>query len=528
MNALTFQIHLLEPVLVTQLGGGDPNSAVGFNFIPGSVIRGALIAKHLHGAKGDATDADFRRLFFDGTVRFLNAYPRFQTGERMLPTPLSWHVEKDTEEPVYDFAIIDDRDLKDDESNKVWKVVNEPFCWIWDDDEGKQQTEFYNPVTQIKIHTARADRQNVTEEGSTIFRYLALDSGQDFAGVVLADNSSDIDCIKDILAENPILGFGKSHLAGYGRVKIDTVKPVEGWKEYNPTDDGMGGNIVVALLSDAIVRDRKTGAHVASIEQALVRTRGLKDHSNSDIRPDLKKAFVHTRVRGGFNRTWNLPLPQTLAIRAGSVFVYEADPVLRNCLETLELSGIGEKREEGFGRIAVDWSWAGKINVEPPVPSNPPASFKLEGESAELTLIIVNRMMRANLDQALVKKINELSLDRKGMHNAQLSRMRVITRRAWSENDAGLILQHLGGMEKKPAERQFKNATIDGESLYKWLEERAGKPNSIRGLLSEGFDKTPSVGGITPDMTDDLALEYTMRLIDGVLHKAIKLEEANK
>ena len=518
MNVLTFQIHLLEPVLVTQLGGGDPNSAVGFDFIPGSVIRGALIAKYLHGAKGDATDDDFRRLFFDGHVRFLNAYPRFQTGARMLLTPLSWHVEKDTEEPVYDFAIIDDRDLKDDESNKVWKVVNEPFCWIWDDDEGKQQTEFCNPVTQIKIHTARADRQNVTEEGSTIFRYLALDSGQDFAGVVLADNRSDIDSIKDILVENPILGFGKSRLAGYGRVKIDTVKPVENWKEYNPADDDddAEGDIVVTLLSDAIVRDNDTGAYVASIESIL------------NVAPvTLKKAFVRTRVRGGFNRTWNLPLPQTLAIQAGSVFVYKNDPVLRNRLKALELFGIGEKLEEGFGRIAVDWTQDDGINIVKSV-SSFPLTVELKGESAEFARRIVNRVMQANLDQALVKKINELNIDRKGIHNSQLSRMRVITRRAWNENNAELILQHLDRMEKKPAERQFKNARIDGKSLYEWLKERAREPNSIKEILREGFDKTPSVGEIAPDMNSELALEYTVRLIDGAMHKALKLKEADK
>jgi len=142
MNVLTFQIHLLEPVLVTQLGGGDPNSAVGFNFMPGSVIRGALIAKYLHGGKGNATDDDFRRLFFDGGVRFLNAYPRSQSGERTLPAPLSWNVEKDTEEPIYDFAIIDDNVIEDDESNKVWKIVNEPFCWIWDDGGGNSKPSF--------------------------------------------------------------------------------------------------------------------------------------------------------------------------------------------------------------------------------------------------------------------------------------------------------------------------------------------------------------------------------------------------
>lgn len=506
MNALTFQINLLEPVLVTQLGGGDPNSAIGFNFIPGSVIRGALISKYLHGEKGDAVNDDFRKLFLDGKVRFLNAYPRSRSGERTLPTPLSWHVEKEEEEPVYDFAI-NDSVIDSNESYKVWKVVNEPFCCIWVNEKGKQQTELYNPVTLIKIHTFRADRQNVTEEGSTIFRYLTLDSGQDFSGVILADDSSDLDIIKNILAKNSILGFGKSHLAGYGRVKIDDVKPVENWMEYDLTDDDAESDIIVTLLSDAIIRDSKTGSYVASIEPILNDT--------------PSKSFVRIRVRGGFNRTWNLPLPQTLAIEAGSVFVYKNNKVLRKRLQALELSGIGEKREEGFGRIAVDWIQDEKINVKLPA-SSPKSIVKLEGEYVDFARKIVNRMMRAKLDEALIITVN--TMDIMGItgriHDTQLSRMRVIARRAWSEEDAGLILQHIEKM-KTPARSQFEHAIINRKSLYGWLKETAGAPNNIKDTLGVSSDKL-SIGTIIPNMTSKMELEYTVRLIDGILYKALK------
>ena len=508
MNALTFQIHLLESVLVTHLGAGDPNSAIGFNFIPGSVIRGALISKYLHGEKGDAANDDFRRLFLDGKVRFLNAYPRFGSGERALPTPLSWYVEKDEEKPVYDFAI-DDSVIENDKYYKVWKVVNEPFCSIWENEKGKQQTEFYNPITLIKIHTFRADRQNVTDEGSTIFRYLALDSGQDFAGVILADDISDLDIIKNILAKNHIFGFGKSHLAGYGRVKIGDVISINDWIEYDSTDadDDAESDIIVTLLSDAIVRDSETGAHVTSIEPIL------------NVTP--VKAFMRTRVRGGFNRTWNLPLPQTLAIEAGSVFVYENNPTLRKRLQELESSGIGEKREEGFGRIAVDWVQNENIIVIPPDSSHP-LTVKLEGESADFAGKIVNRMMRAKLDEALIITVNEKDITglTGNIHNSQLSRMRVVARRAWSENDAGLILKHLKKM-KKPARDQFEHAIIDEKSLCEWIKETAGAPNDIKYTLGVSSDKL-SIGTITPDMTPEMELEYTMRLIDGILRKALK------
>ncbi len=115
MKALTFKIHLIEPVLVNQLGGGDPNSAIGFEFIPGSSFRGAIIGKYLKGKQVDANDEDFQRLFLNGAVRFLNAYPLTKTNKRALPTPFSWHKDKDDEQNVFDFAI------KNVDESKTWK-----------------------------------------------------------------------------------------------------------------------------------------------------------------------------------------------------------------------------------------------------------------------------------------------------------------------------------------------------------------------------------------------------------------------
>lgn len=514
MNALTFQIHLHEPVLVTQVGSGDSNSAVGFDFIPGSVIRGALIGRYLQRRnedKVDAIDKDFRRLFFDGNVRFLNAYPsQTRTEVRTLPTPLSWRRGKDEDHPIYNIAL-DNSGIeieKEKDSSKNWVLVNEPFCSMRKevDEKGDHQTELYKPATQIKIHTARSDRQNVTKDGSTIFRYLALDSDQNFAGVILADDKSDLDEIEALLGGNTTLSIGKSHLAGYGHVKVGTVKTEDGWKEYTTASKSEENCIVITLLSDAIVRDDKTGEYVATIEPIMGKH---------------EKAFVRTRVQGGFNHTWNLPLPQTLAIQAGSVFVYKNKTGLLDKLKNLETTGIGERRVEGFGRIAVDRDQECKICI---VNSDPPTTHpvKLTGDTT-LAQRTVNRMMRAKLDEALIKKVNEMSIkDITGrIHNTQLSRMRVVARRAWSENDADMILQHIKGM-KSPARSQFEHAVIERKSLYEWLKERAGKPNSIRDILGISSDKPPSIGGIEPDLTGEMELEYTVRLIDGVLRKALK------
>jgi len=514
MNALTFQIHLQEPVLVTQVGSGDPNSAVGFDFIPGTVIRGALIGRYLQRRnedKVDATDEDFRRLFFDGNVRFLNAYPaETRTEVRTLPTPLSWRRGKDEDYPIYNIALDNSGIEIENKKNpgKNWVLVNQPFCCMRKevDEDGNYQTELYKPATQIKIHTARANRQNVTSDGSTIFRYLALDPGQNFAGVIIADDKSDLDEINALLDGDTALSLGKSHLAGYGHVKVGTVKNEEGWKEYPTESKSEEKCIIVTLLSDAIVRDDKNGAYVATIKPIL---------------GESEKAFVRTRVQGGFNRTWNLPLPQTLAIQAGSVFVYKNKTGLLDQLKNLETTGIGERRAEGFGRIAVEWNQEGKICLAGSAPLDH-HQVTLTGDRT-LAQRTVNRMMRAKLDEALIKKVNEMSIkDIAGrIHNTQLSRMRVVARRAWSENDADQILHHIKGM-KSPARSQFEHAVIERKSLYEWLKERAGKPNIIRDILGISSDKPPSIGGIEPDMTDEMELEYTVRLIDGVLRKALK------
>ena len=47
MKAIPYRLHLLEPVLVSQAESGEENSAVGLPFIPGSAIRGALVARYL-------------------------------------------------------------------------------------------------------------------------------------------------------------------------------------------------------------------------------------------------------------------------------------------------------------------------------------------------------------------------------------------------------------------------------------------------------------------------------------------------
>ncbi len=70
MNALLFQLRLLQPVLASQVGAGEENSTTTLPYIPGSAIRGAVIREYLQIHRGeDISQTDTgRKLFFNGSV----------------------------------------------------------------------------------------------------------------------------------------------------------------------------------------------------------------------------------------------------------------------------------------------------------------------------------------------------------------------------------------------------------------------------------------------------------------------------
>ena len=228
-----------------------------------------------------------------------------------------------------------------------------------------------------------------------------------------------------------------------------------------------------------------------------------------------------THVVAGFNRKWNLPLPQTQAIRAGSVFVYPINPELLECLQSLANTGIGERRAEGFGRIAVNWHTVAAITPVSKSKPTPPVSFVLQDDaSIELARQMTTRMLREQLDREMVVAVNSLKIQHPPNmpSNTQLSRMRIIARQAFLQKEPQILVQHLDGM-KKAAKDQFQRAWIGNQHLDDWLRSRAENVQSIWQYIK--VDQKPIIGEIEPDL-DALALEYTFRLIERLMRKTLK------
>jgi CRISPR-associated protein Csx10 len=506
MIALAFEIHLREPLLATALEG-DPNSSVSLPFIPGSLLRGALGACYLtqHPGPDLAADPTYRRLFLDGNVRYLHAYPLARLGQRTLPTPSSWKVGKGTTKPVYDLSV----ELADLEQPKS---LDGDFCWLED-----REFELYRVNKHVNVHTQRDRKMGRAIEGAgAVFQYEAIAPGEVFGAVILG---ADAGMLQPLLEQGSLL-LGGSHSAGYGLVKIQNVRQVSDWSEtpVTPTDVPAGGEIAVTLLSDVLLRDengRYTGYLGAKTLGACLGV-GLK--------PILERTHAQPVIVGGFNRKWGLPLPQIPAARAGSVYVFQVlDPIPADRLARLMTEGIGERRTEGFGRVAINWH-SEYENPQLREVSKPPSSLatpSFSSTSAALAGRMAGRMLRRTLDRRLTERVNRLKITR-SPENSQLSRLRVIARSALATQDVERIREYLHGLEET-ARKQFEGARIEGQSLLGWLDARLeDSPDQVWHGFGLASSDRPSVGSVQAAWSEALSREYTIRLIDGILAKAIK------
>lgn len=476
MNGFLYTLTLNEPVLANSLGG-EPNSADSLSYVPGGAVRGAFI--QAYDQAKDAADDDFRRLFLTGDTCYLNAYPLLD-GERSLPIPLKYKKPKYFESS--DFGKIGDKVI-------ALKVIS-----------------------QVNIHTQRdAEKGHATSEAGAVYRYIALPAGMKLQGAVLTQNETDARMLKNMLNGTSIL-LGKARTAGYGRATFQTQDINPKWRECGGELAATPGTFNLTLLSSMIVRD-ENGQVSLELKQALETRLGVKVEIIETIRRAVNI--------GGFNRTWGLPLPQVAAIAAGSMFVFKAD-VSAEKLFQLEATGLGERRAEGFGRVAVNLSlpdvldWvAVEENISPALNGTLP-----QGDA--LATLMLTRLLRRDLDEQVIRVARTLTCDYKGgLPNSQLSRWRIILRDAMPAKDIQRVSEFCEKAKGKPGWKKMEKTRLflEGEKpprLTEWIESVLAGDKDWQAIWNAHFKLAKKIGSVSIS-ADEFADEYRLRLMDAVL-----------
>ncbi|MCP4419884.1 MAG: hypothetical protein GY805_25000 [Chloroflexi bacterium] len=520
MKAISYQLDLLEPALLTA-PGGDPNTDESLDYIPGSVMRGALAHQY---RRANLPDADFKRLFLNGSTRFLNAYPAYED-ERMLPMPAHWRRKKDAkkdEKRIYNMS---------QDEVKTSTSVGGPFMVVKD-----KLVYAKRPQHEVAVHNARNRDKgraipNDPTNRSALFRYHALAAQQSFLGQILVADK-DAGRILSLLKGDLLLGG--SNTAGYGLTQIVQAAELDPAKMREKQDAyagiPAGTPLFVYLTSDAIVRHPDTGQPGAYLAETLAAL--LPGHKLEVLNSYGRMGWV-----GGFNVKWGLPLPQTWSLLKGSVWQMESDQTIAAAdVEQIEQRGIGDRRTEGFGALLLlpQTAWPDKLHVSERLTTTikqPRGALEFP-DLSDLSTRLLEKMNRQvaqkELDRHLMATVSDMKKRSIRLSNSQLARLRLKVRQEIGKPAEKFkrFRQYLNGTEvRKSVDDQFRKSRFQGQNFRKWLNNLASRPELVwenMDLKRYGWEKSggewqrPLLGKDPFRLTNEMAHQYAIRLIEAI------------
>ena len=355
-HVLLYRLTLRSSVVI-RVADGDPNTVVSRQDVPGSHILGAAAWSYLRQTGHTPADKEFRHAFLDGGLRFLTAYPEtVNTQQRMLPIPHSIRQFKETE-CLLDFAA-------EPPEGEPTKRLDRNYTRM---NQGRLETQTVK--TERNYHHARAAKDRrigralgaEVPDGGAFFKYEALQAGQTFQGAVLG-SEQDLVNLQIWLKGTDSIRIGRSRSAQYGEAAFKWIdnapRPLESLAECDgfvvpQTPPDPGNCLTITTLSPLLTVNDNGHPEARFPEIELAKILGV-----STSKLELSCSYTRTELIGGYHSHLCLHQQQWPAIAAGSVFVFDTeaiqDSLTENRLWQLEHDGLGLRRGEGYGRVAVN------------------------------------------------------------------------------------------------------------------------------------------------------------------------------
>lgn len=376
--ALTLQLYAPLALHQTRASGQYVET---LDYIPGTALRGALAAAYL--AQHGRPDDTFRSLFMSDMVLYGDLWPAVEDKSTTL-IPATAQICKrfgfghsdSFRDALLDALVSQPSDAKclvaDDEKRPCHEPLDRVSGYLC----SLSPVELLSPRIRLRVNTA-IERGSGTVAREMLFTQHTL-TGQRktkdkdkpepilFRGVVRLADPALKDHLEALLKAPLFLGSGRSRGLGEVGVKAWAEAPAseplaERWRKFNEAAHRAGGDsstryFSLTLLSHLALRDEWLRPVLDTITSEHF---GLPDsvtwvyHSNS-TRPVL---FLNAVTVAGWNAALGLPKPDTVALARGSVLLAQCpadqEQVVLARLSEIEAEGVGERRNEGFGRVAV-------------------------------------------------------------------------------------------------------------------------------------------------------------------------------
>ena len=458
-HLLRYQLTLTAAAVIP-VSDGDPNTVVTRRDIPGSHILGTAAWHYLNQANHTPADPDFRHAFLKGGLRFLTAYPEaVDTQQRLIPIPHSMRKFKDTEHLI-DFVAASP-------GNVPTKRLDRQYAKI-----GNESLKTQAVKIERNYHHARASKDRrigralgaQVADGGALFTYEAIQAGQSFQGAILG-SECNLTNLKAWLQDLTSVSIGRSRSAQYGKADFEWIDDVpqalSGITEWEGFNTGQvvatsDKSLIITTLSPLLTVNDKGHPEPHFPKQELAKVLGA---CPSDL--TLSASYTRTEIIGGYHSHLRLPRQQWPAIAPGSVFVFEVsqalDEIGENRLMKLEQEGLGLRKGEGYGRIAVNRHGNFNLPVEEQLdnPDNtsmpdPPISEVSEDLTKLLRSVIRTRCITEMLETARTVSEQMVNIP----SNSLLGRLRLLL-----QQEPHIAVERLNSL-RKPAKDALTNCRI--------------------------------------------------------------------
>ncbi len=402
MARIRLQLTALAPLSFSARRGTASAFTDTLNYLPGTALRGAAAAHYLRNI-GEPEDERFQNLFVNGGVHFANLYPQRSDDKSVSQAlPATARSCKAHSGFLMDFSAEDETHGAGDiliraaifEMLGDKEVLNEvarcPQC----SQPAHQFSGFYERAVEAPVYSkvevykrhlphVGINRRTQTAEAGVLYAQEVINEArrekpdqpyepQRFSGDLIVQDQH-VEFVKDtLLVKGATMWVGESRSRGLGRVQVtecaitatdgETVlkSRIEAFnRQFSEQSREAEGRTFISLTlqSDAIVQDvfmrpktrLETGDLVCIVSDRTV------TQSFLPLQPIY--ANVGTRLVQSWNVASGYPKPDDVAIRMGSVFLFEVMGGLRDdllkSLAVLQEGGVGKRRCEGFGRLTV-------------------------------------------------------------------------------------------------------------------------------------------------------------------------------
>lgn len=341
-----------EPLRIADDNSSQSGQMITLRYIPGTTIRGYIVNQLVR-------ENDFEKIkkdLFSNYVRYLNAYISMENQE-LIPSPKGFYEKKVMKENDKLVNIV----VKQADLNGKKRAALGRYCYF-----DQNRIHYYNVETgsdlKIKINLEEGEKQNV-------FRNEYIEPGYLFTGYIAVDYKTEkddseekealIERIKSVLHDEIILGNARS--SGFGKCEmIDCEITDELPYQSFVADTDQVGECYLLLLSNTTLRNQQ--GELCGFNEDTLAALEKKLHVKN-----LQIAYCSTSITTvrGYNRTWGVKIPSTVAYEQGSVFYLKYEGTLTvETIRELSDAGIGIRRNEGFGRVLFLKDGYEKINLK--------------------------------------------------------------------------------------------------------------------------------------------------------------------